>query len=137
MLYHYETVTHILDEQHQKELTIQSKYQEGNYTLTEPLVQLNPYGIAPLTALIMFHTKIPVSVYVTIKGKATAGDFTVEFPETTEHYLPIYGLYADYDITVEIRLSDGQHQVIRVKTEPAPEKVKIPTYVHCEDGYMD
>ncbi len=136
MLYHYETVTHILDEQHQKELAIQSEYQESNYTLTEPFVRLNPYGIAPLTALIMFHTESSVSVCVTIKGRATAGDFTAEFPETTEHYLPIYGLYADYENTVEIQLSNGQCQVIRIKTEPAPEKVKIPTYVFCKDGYM-
>ena len=64
MLYHYETVTHILDEQHQKELAIQSEYQESNYTLTEPFVRLNPYGIAPLTALIMFHTESSVSVCV-------------------------------------------------------------------------
>ena len=30
--------------------------------------------------------------------------------ETTEHYLPIYGLYADYENTVEIQLSNGQCQ---------------------------
>ena len=65
------------------------------YTIDEPNVILNPYGNSPLTALIMFETDKEVEVTVTIKGDDKLSTFTHTFAKEKEHYLPIYGLYAD------------------------------------------
>ena len=43
--------------------------EDGNYTIDNPLVKVNPYYIAPQTALVMFNTKNEESIKVTIKGK--------------------------------------------------------------------
>lgn len=136
MTYYYEKITHILDAQHEQELALQKDYAQGNYSPAKPFVRLNPYGIAPLTALVMFHTETPQAVHLTIKGKTTEGDFSADFAPETEHRLPVYGLYAHYSNTVLITLEDGKTYTLTITTESAPEKLKQPTSTFCAPDYL-
>ena len=68
-----------------------------NFSAANPLVKLNPYGISPLTALILFKTSENVEVTIEVVGKDKFSSVTHTFTTNTEHILPIYGLYADYD----------------------------------------
>jgi len=118
---------HIITEQCRGEQALLAEFHKGEYTFANSDVKLNPYLIAPLTALIIFKTVEPAAVSITVKGIETAGDISFNFPEGTEHMIPVYGLYADYTNQVELVLSTGETNVITIQTEAAPDKVKLPT----------
>ncbi len=114
---------HLVDEQYAAEQAMLAECKAGAYTLDKPYVRLNPYLIAPLTALIHFRTDEPVTAAVLVKGKEPAGDMGFTYPAAVEHWLPVYGLYAGRDNTVVVTLGDGRSATVHVQTEPAPEKV--------------
>ena len=107
------------------------EFHAGNYTLENPLVKLNPYLINPLAAVVMFTTEKEVAVTVSVIGKEAEGTMKHTFPKAKEHVLPILGLYADYNNTVEIELYRGAKTTINIQTEPlnseVPKLVKMDT----------
>ena len=89
---------------------------DTNYSINNPKVILNPYGISPLSALVIFQTNDLAAVTVTIKGKDGDDDIvSVTMPSKT-HLVPIYGLYPDYDNTVIISASDEEKE-LSIKTD--------------------
>lgn len=90
-----------------------------NYTLDNPNIVLNPYGNSPLTALIMFETPTEEEVTVTIKGKDQNSTYTNSFKKETKHYIPILGLYANYDNEILIK-SGSNLKKIKIKTSKIP-----------------
>lgn len=116
-----ETVQDMITEQSEKEKEIKSM----GYTIDSPNVILNPYGNSPLTALVVFETEDEVSPEVTIVGKDELSTYTHTFDKGTKHYLPIYGLYADYDNTVIISYGDVRKE-LSIKTEALPEDFVLP-----------
>ncbi len=87
--------------QNEKEKQINA---EG-YTIENPKVILNPYGNSPLTALIIFETSDLTSPTVTIKGKDKNTTITHTFTPSKIHILPIYGLYADTNNEISIKVN--------------------------------
>lgn len=85
-----------------------------------PKVVLNPYGISPLSAVIMFKTEQPEAPELTVVGKDDLTTFTHTFEKNTEHRLPVYGLYADSENTVKLKVGDAIEEV-KIKTDPLPD----------------
>ena len=127
---------HIITEQYRAEEAFLAEYQQGQYSFNVPYVKLNPYIIAPLTALVMFKTEEPAAVTITVKGKEKAGDIVFQTGAATEHVIPVYGLYAGYDNTIELALPTGEISVVTLRTEPAPEKLKMPTLMNTTPEYF-
>ena len=90
---------------------------EAGYTLEEPLVVVNPYGNAPLSAIAIFTTDQEIGGTVTVKGRASEDDITGAFAPATTHFVPIVGLYAGGVTEVEITLDDGSAATLQVETE--------------------
>lgn len=128
---------HIITEQYRAEQDFLAEYEKGDYTFQKPYVKLNPYLITPLTALIMFKTQEPTTVAISVKGKEKAGDIHFEFPEATEHMIPVYGLYADYNNQVELTIAGGEKNIMTIQTEEAPDKVKQPTKMFTTAEYFE
>ena len=103
----YTKTEHIITRQAQAEEAFLAEFRNGNFTLKNPLVKLNPYLLCPLTAVVMFNTPVKTEVTVRVLGKEAAGTIEHTFPAEKEHILPIYGLYADYANQVEIMLANG------------------------------
>ena len=123
-----ENVTSLVDEQANKE----ADFKIDGYTIDSPNVIKNPYGKSPLTALVIFRTTNSVSPTVTIHGDDDLTTFTHTFDSSTDHYLPIYGLYADRDNKVTISYKDGDQSVtkdITVTTDKLPDDMVLPTEV--------
>lgn len=131
-----EKMNHIIDEQAKAEEEMLAECKKGNFTIQNPYVKLNPYLIAPLTALVHFRTEKPQSPSVTVKGKEKSGDMGMTFKKATEHYLPVLGLYPDCENTVVIRLDDGAEKEIKIRTDPAPEGVHKPASIETTAAYM-
>lgn len=123
-----EQVLSMVETQKEKE----KEFKEEGYTIDEPNVILNPYGNSPLTALILFETEGKVAPKVTITGKDELSTFTHTFKEGTKHYLPIYGLYADYQNEVIIEYEENGKVVkksLKIKTDKLPDNMVLPTDV--------
>ena len=89
------------------------------YTIDNPNVILNPYGISPLTAIILFETEKESPVKITIEGKDKNSTYTNTFESSTRHYIPIYGLYPNTINHISIECSN-QTKTIDIETEPLP-----------------
>ena len=111
---------------------IEEEFEIDGYTIDNPNIIINPYGNSPLTALVIFETSEYVSPTVTIKGDDELSTFTHTFDEGKEHYLPIYGLYADRDNEVIIEYELGDEIVsksIVITTDKLPDDMALPVEV--------
>lgn len=101
---------------------------EGGYDQRDPLVILDPYGAAPLTALVMFDTEHPCSVAIAIPGDSEGAAFHHDFATvSTRHQIPVYGLYPGRENRVELTLTyaDGGEETVTVPitTDPLPDYI--------------
>lgn len=132
----YKKIPHILKQQADVEKNLLQELAAGDYTLDKPLVKLNPYLLCPLTAVIAFKTPVATEVTITVLGKEAAGNITHTFPAEKAHILPIYGLYADYDNTVEIVLASGGKGTVHIQTEPLLDGVPVATSMKTTADYL-
>ena len=95
---------------------------KNKYTLDRAKVYVNPYNANPLSAMIIFYTDKSLEVSVTVKGKNN-DDFTINYGKSNYHYIPVYGLYGDYDNTVVVTLGDKTTKEFRIKTD----KIDMPS----------
>ena len=51
----FKEIDHIIERQYAAEEAFLAEYKKGSYTIDHPYVVVNPYIIAPLTALVMFE----------------------------------------------------------------------------------
>lgn len=73
----------------------------GRYTEEKMFVVKNPFCIAPLTAMILFVTKEPCSVHITLED----GRILDQKSEmTTRHRIPVYGLHAGRENRIHLEL---------------------------------
>jgi arylsulfate sulfotransferase len=100
-------------------------------------IKLNPYGYAPLSALLKFTSPNVGRTKIIVKGQdSTASDITQVFDDKgLTHIVPILGLYPDYNNNVEVYLVDDNGNdiaktTLTVQTEPLPSA--MPNYMHVD-----
>lgn len=81
-------------------------------------VKLNPYGYAPLSALINFSSPVSGKTVIIVKGKnGPASDIEHVFADTgLLHSVAVIGLYASYANTVDIRLINNSGDTLAKTT---------------------
>ena len=89
---------------------------KNKYTLDRAKVYVNPYNANPLSAMIIFYTDKSLEVSVTVKGKNN-DDFTINYGKSNYHYIPVYGLYSDYENTVVVTLGDKTTKEFKIKID--------------------
>ena len=127
--------TSLIKEQIKKE----SKFKINGFTINKPNIIVDPYGNSPLTALVIFKTKTKVSPKVTIVGKDKLTTYTHTFSEDTNHYLPIYGLYAETDNKVIIEYKENNKKVkkiISIKTSKLPSDMILPEEINKDEANL-
>jgi arylsulfate sulfotransferase len=97
----------------------------GTHPWTAPLVILDPYGAAPLSALLLFSTETPSRISLRVPGKAGRVPFAHAFGGyRTRHLLPVYGLVPDATNEVEVRATaeggGSSVRVVPIRTEALP-----------------
>lgn len=97
-------------------------------------VKVNPYGYAPLSALVNFSSPVAGKTVIIVKGKnGPASDIEHVFnDEGLLHSVPVIGLYGNFANTVDIRLiNNGGDTVaktsINIQTAPLP--ANMPTSI--------
>lgn len=96
--------------------TLVKNFNKKKPDINNPMVIVDPYGISPQTALLMFKTKKDESVTITIKGKHN-DDITRTFEKSKDHIIPIYGLYGGYDNTVIVKTESGSNKTLNIKID--------------------
>jgi len=115
---------------------IEENFKSEGYTIENPNIILNPYEISPLTALVIFETEEVVEPTVIINGKDENTTFTNTFGSSKIHYLPIYGLYPDYNNEIIIKYGDIS-KTIYIKTDKLPDDFILPTKVESDKSKLD
>jgi len=85
--------------------------QDGKYTMETPKIVMNPYGLTPLTAIIIFQTEEDTTIDVQINGKYFT---TVE--ESMVHSIPIYGMYAGKENSIKLTDASGKSKELSITT---------------------
>lgn len=123
-----------------KQNEISKTLNTSGYTIENPKIYLDLYNASPLTALVLFETEEEVSPKITIEGKDSLTTFTTSFEASTKHYLPIYGLYPDYNNKVDISytLKNGEKvtKQIEIKTDKLPDDFILPTSVKKDSSKL-
>lgn len=132
----YSYQSSLVDRQKEAEQNFLNDFHNGDYTIDNPLIILNPYLIVPLAALIMFKTPQATSITITVHGKEANGNISHTFPKEKIHILPILGLYANYNNTVDIELYQGRKKTIQIQTEPLTEEVPELISMKTTPGYL-
>lgn len=125
-------------------ITLQAEY-EKDFTIddanfNEPKIIVNPYKNSPLTALVIFKTANEIAPTVNIKGKDEKTTISHTFPASREHFLPIYGLYANYNntVTMSYEINDQKNiSVLSIKTDPLPESVARAEITNTNTEQLD
>lgn len=117
------------------EYEIEKKFKVNGYTLDNPNIILNPYGNSPLTALVLFETEKELDVKVTITGKDKLTTYTHTFSKAKEHYLPIYGLYADSNNKIIIECGNNKKEIY-IQTEKLPENMILSTSIKANKSKL-
>ena len=107
--------------------------QENGYTWDDPMIIVNPYQIAPLTAVVLFDTPDSSGVRFTVKGKTEAADISGEIEHSVSHRVPVIGLYPGMENTVVLELLDDSGNVtdtkeVQITTEALPEQLEDVIY---------
>lgn len=94
----------------------EKRSESGKYSFACPLIVQNPYGLVPLSALIIFQTSEPCRIRYTVKGKTAGTDFVNEGNELrTKHRVPVLGLYAGMENLVVLERLDENGKKLEKK----------------------
>ena len=80
----------LLDEQKKVDKELHTAIDNEEYTLDKAYVKVNPYGISPMSALIIFKTDEVTTIEVYVNDELST---TVEASKS--HVIPVYGLLSD------------------------------------------
>ena len=89
-----------------KDWFLERQLRSDKYTFNNMLVVKNPFGEAPLTALVLFTTIMDYRVRATVVGNSQETSFVSEYPARKRHRIPILGLYPGRSTDVVIELLD-------------------------------
>ena len=95
----------------------------GGYTLEDPLVVVDPYDRSPLTALVLYRTAVPTRTTLHVSGKDELSSLEFTFDAySTDHVVPVYGLYADQANEVVLSAVDEKgattSKTLSIRTSP-------------------
>ncbi|SKA84392.1 aryl-sulfate sulfotransferase [Desulfobaculum bizertense] len=134
----YISEEHLITRQAKAEKAFLAEFKQGEFTLEQPLLIENPYLINPLCALVLFKTTEKLAATVTIRGKRyRREDLVHTFAASTEHSLPILGLYEDFENIVDIELSNGKRSSLTIKTTKLPSNVSRCLNISTSADYLE
>lgn len=121
-----------------------AELESGAYSLESPFILVNPYGISPMTALVMFQTEEPSRISIHVAGDTELAEVDYTFDGyNTDHMIPVYGLYAGRinEVTLTVRTQSGAQSVqqLEIETDALPDALSHETvraHVLDADAYQ-
>lgn len=112
-----------------KDWFLELQLRSDKYKFNNMLAVLDPFGEAPLTALVLFTTMMDYRVRATVVGDEEDTSFVCEYPAEKRHRIPLLGLYAGRSTEIIIELLDESGQPcdrrsFPLTTEPLPDDLQ-------------
>ncbi len=101
----------------QKEIYEELAQFAAAHTVDNPKIVLNPYGQAPLTAVVCFTTQFPEQFVVSVNG------FSWLTEKTVTHILPVVALRADEDNTIDLLQGETLRKTLTIRPNALPSGV--------------
>lgn len=122
---------------HKDKALVKENNQVTMFTMPAGAVLLNPYGNAPLCALLKFTSPVAGHTRIVVVGKnGAASDITQTFTDDgTSHTIPVAGLYPNFKNTVQVYVvnsatKDSVESIVNITTGPLP--ANTPNYIHTD-----
>jgi len=117
------------------------EFSNGEYSPENPFFILNPYGMSPLTGLLMFETDDVKEYKVVIKGKTIDSFFEYYTEPLISHIIPVYGLYPNFnnEILLYELVGEDTYELVHtenVKTDKLPSNIILPTLLETTYEYF-
>ncbi|MCH5167789.1 MAG: aryl-sulfate sulfotransferase [Erysipelotrichales bacterium] len=108
---------------------------DSKYTFESPYVELNPYKISPLSAIVIFNTDEEKEVDVYINDI-----YFTKMEASKKHIIPIYGLFEDYNNIIKLVMDDSELEYL-ITTEKSNidyplEILEKSEYIKNDDLYF-
>lgn len=131
-----------LEEQKKMEKEIKKDYDKDSYSLENPFIKLDPYNAAPLSALVLFETKEPSSIQLTIGLEKDEEVISKTFDEKKKkHELPILGLYPGKENTIKLKATNSKGEIeestIQIETDPLPHDFMMTKLINSSPRSME
>lgn len=125
-------ITDKVNNQYEINKRLNTIVEDNNYTINNPYIELNPYKISPLSAIIIFTTSTDTEVDLIINSKSVT-----KMESTKKHVIPVYGLKEDFDNKVELKMDDKTYEYI-IKTNKSKNNypLKISKSYETDDIYF-
>lgn len=107
-----------------KDISVGRPVDLNNLVSEDLIIVLNPSGLTPLSAELRFNSVIPVNVSITIEGEEPLSHTFDDF--STEHRLPILGLYPGRENNILVMLTDVAGNF--ASTEVSVTTEELPSY---------
>lgn len=104
----------------------------GAYTFDQPMIVTNPYGISPLTAMLLFTTDEPENISIHVNGDSQLAevDYTFDGYDIV-HALPVYGLYPNrlnaVELTARNERGTERQTICEIQTDRLPDALSHET----------
>ena len=139
--YKVDEIESIIESQSAAETDYLVEFSNGGYTPDNPYFVLNPYGISPLTGLLMFESSEVNEYKVVIKGKTIDSSFEYKTDSLISHIIPIYGLYPNFNNEVFLYelIDEDTYELVyteNVKTGKLPSNIELPTLLETTHEYF-
>ena len=100
---------------------LMDRYKKEKPDLDKAIVKVDPFGISPQTAIILFKTKKDEKVTLTVKGKHN-DDIVKTFESSKDHFIPVFGLYGRYKNTVIVTTESGDSKQFDIQIDKYKEQ---------------
>lgn len=122
-----------------QEKTMEWLLNKFHFTFKNMLIIQNPYGMAPLSSMLVFGTDEKCMVEYHVQGRTEERSFTYRTKTSARrHMIPVFGLYAESKNIVDVtlyseKMEQIEHRSLVIVTNPLPERLQN---VVCPDRKM-
>ena len=117
---------------------IEADILSGDYSMVSPYIQVDPYGLSPLSVLVAFANDDSIDYTFTVKSNiGEDGDLTFHGSNQNGYvYGALSGLNVDGETTIEIHGSDGSSHEFNVTSNPIPKDAFESATVTIDAGKL-
>lgn len=118
----------LIAEQNEMLATIKTEYENGNYTLDDPFVAIDPVDSNNLSAIVAFESDQALTYSYTVQAKEEDGypfTYSVDEEQSGTIVVPVVGLYSDYKNTVDLTVTIGAQETttsLEIQTTESDDK---------------
>lgn len=118
----------LITEQNEMIAALETEYSNGEYTLDNPFIAVDPVDSNNLSAIVAFESDEPLTYSYTVQAKEDDGypfTYSVDEEQSGTIVVPVVALYSDYKNTVDLTVTIGDQETttsLEIQTTEADDK---------------